>query len=234
MWFRIRTAMAISVFRRSSVQNRRLSPITRFQRLKKASTRAPTLYREDLLPPALAKAPAKPCVRARRCPGGAGRAVSGWSRRPCSAPPWERGGTTTAASGVCSATASVTPVWSYAPSATKQASGSPIWSSRAPTCAPSSTSWSVRVAATIPPLAYSIPAQARPVCEQMLSLAGVVGDATWRDAMLAGSSASSERSRRDQAQVRAKRKSRTGVSTRTLFRSPTAGIQVSSCPRTEA
>jgi PAS domain-containing protein len=46
----------------------------------------------------------------------------------------------TAASGVCSITALVTPVWSYAPSATKEARGSSIWPSKALTCEPSSTS----------------------------------------------------------------------------------------------
>jgi hypothetical protein len=39
----------------------------------------------------------------------------------------------------------------------KEASGSSIWSSKALTCEPSSTSWSVRVAATIRPLAASSP-----------------------------------------------------------------------------
>jgi hypothetical protein len=36
--------MAISVFRRPSVRNRRLSLVTRYQRLKKASISARTLY----------------------------------------------------------------------------------------------------------------------------------------------------------------------------------------------
>src|SRR5688572_13587715 len=39
--------MAIPVFHRSSVRNRRSLPMTRFQRLKKALTGARTLYRED-------------------------------------------------------------------------------------------------------------------------------------------------------------------------------------------
>ena len=46
MRFRIRTAMAISAFRRSSVWNRKPSPMTRFQRLKNASTKARMVYRE--------------------------------------------------------------------------------------------------------------------------------------------------------------------------------------------
>ncbi len=49
MWFRTRTAMAISVFRRPSVRNRKPSPRTCFQRLKTASTSART-QRADIVP----------------------------------------------------------------------------------------------------------------------------------------------------------------------------------------
>ena len=103
MWFRTRIAMAISVFRRSSVRNRRASPMTRFQRLKNASTRARTLYRDDFYQ-AMRPCSAM-CWRCRsRCVGLVAAFALGTAV--------ERGGTTTAASGVCAATASVTPVWS--------------------------------------------------------------------------------------------------------------------------
>src|SRR4051795_20394 len=47
--------------------------------------------------------------------------------------------------------------WSYAPSAVKEATGSATWSSKGPTWAASSSSRSVRVAATIRPVSASTP-----------------------------------------------------------------------------
>src|SRR3954452_12495490 len=65
----------------------------------------------------------------------------------------ERGGTMIRASGWRSATERETPSWSYAPSPVNDASGAATWSSKGPTCEPSSTSWVVSSDATIRALA---------------------------------------------------------------------------------
>src|SRR4051794_20736609 len=69
----------------------------------------------------------------------------------------ERGGTMIRASGWRSATERETPSWSYAPSPVNEASGPATWSSKGPTCEPSSTSWVVSSDATIRPVAASTP-----------------------------------------------------------------------------
>ena len=70
MRFRIRTAMAISVFRTEDRRNRKPLPMTRFQRLKNASTKARTLYRACF------------CHAKRPCSAMYWRCRSRW------APPW--------------------------------------------------------------------------------------------------------------------------------------------------
>src|SRR4051812_43666725 len=69
----------------------------------------------------------------------------------------ERGGTMIRASGWRSATERETPSWSYAPSPVNEASGPATWSSKGPTCEPSSTSWVVSSDATIRPVSASTP-----------------------------------------------------------------------------
>ena len=61
------------------------------------------------------------------------------------------------ASGWRSATERETPSWSYAPSPVNEASGPATWSSKGPTCEPSSTSWVVSSDATIRPVSASTP-----------------------------------------------------------------------------
>ena len=76
-------------------------PMTRFQRLKNASTKARTLYQEDFcqgMHPYSAM-----CWRCRSRGVGSVSAVALGTAV-------DRGGTTTAASGVCPATSAVTPV----------------------------------------------------------------------------------------------------------------------------
>src|SRR3954471_5411135 len=69
----------------------------------------------------------------------------------------ERGGTITRASGWRSATERETPSWSYTPSPVNEATGPVIWSSKGPTCEPSSTSLVVSSDATIRPVSASTP-----------------------------------------------------------------------------
>src|SRR3954470_20595135 len=69
----------------------------------------------------------------------------------------ERGGATTYASGWRSATSAEALSWSNAPSAVTEAAGSATWSSKGPTGEASSSSRSVRVAATIRPVSASTP-----------------------------------------------------------------------------
>src|SRR3954471_15574353 len=69
----------------------------------------------------------------------------------------ERGGTMTRASGWRSATERETPSWSYAPSPVNEATGPVTWSSKGPTCEPSSTSLVVSPDATIRPVSPSTP-----------------------------------------------------------------------------
>src|SRR3954454_17111756 len=63
----------------------------------------------------------------------------------------------TRASGWRSATERETPSWSYAPSPVNEATGPVTWSSKGPTCAPSSTSLVVSSDATIRPVSASTP-----------------------------------------------------------------------------
>src|SRR4051794_22082537 len=66
-------------------------------------------------------------------------------------------GTMTRASGWHSATERETPSWSYAPSPVNEATGPATWSSKGPTCEPSSTSLVVSSDATIRPVSASTP-----------------------------------------------------------------------------
>src|SRR4051812_20579576 len=63
----------------------------------------------------------------------------------------------TRASGWRSATERETSSWSYAPSPVNEATGPVTWSSKGPTCEPSSPSWVVSADATIRPVSASTP-----------------------------------------------------------------------------
>ena len=148
MRFNARTAMTTSVPWRASVRERSVSPITRLYRLMSASTNARSLY-PDAFCQCMRPRSAMSCKSLSRCVGAVSAVSLGTAL--------ERGGTITVASGCRAATSPYTSSRSNAPSPVKDATGRSTWSSRRPTCEPSSTSLEVNSAATISPVSASTP-----------------------------------------------------------------------------